>query len=94
MKQKAFRKPPAEGNVAYSDLIWVSENLPITMYREGDYPPLRGTLIGAGREAVLFTRGSVPVYRTYPGMRVLRPLMLPPTQTIRRLARLHASFWH
>ena len=30
-------------------------------------------MIGAGREAVLFTRGSVPVYRTYPGMRVLRP---------------------
>ena len=75
---EGFEEALAEANVAYSDLIWVSENSPITMYREGDYPPLRGTLIGAGREAVLFTRGSVPVYRTYPGMRVPRPLMLRP----------------
>jgi hypothetical protein len=37
------------------------------MYREGDYPPLRGTMIGLDREAILFTRGSVPIYRTYPG---------------------------
>jgi hypothetical protein len=48
------------------------------MFREGDYPPLRGTMIGLGKEALLFTRGSVPIYRTYPGMRVPRPLMLRP----------------
>lgn len=48
------------------------------MYREGDYPPLRGTMIGLDKEAVLFTRGSVPYYRTYPGLRVPKPLMLRP----------------
>ena len=32
---EGFQEAPAEGNVAYSDLIWVSENSPITMYREG-----------------------------------------------------------
>lgn len=73
-----FREALAEASVAYSDLVWVSESSPITMYREGDYPPLRGTMIGLGREAVLFTRGSVPIYRTYPGMRVPRPLLLRP----------------
>jgi hypothetical protein len=31
-----------------------------------------------GRQAILFTRGSVPIYRTYPGMRVPRPLLLRP----------------
>ena len=35
-------------------------------------------MVGLGREAVLFTRGSVPVYRTYPGLRVPCPLMLRP----------------
>lgn len=73
-----FREALSEANVAYSDLVWVSESSPITMFREGDYPPLRGTLIGLGREALLFTRGSVPIYRTYPGMRVPRPLLLRP----------------
>ena len=75
---EGFQEALAEANVAYSDFIWVSENSPITIFREGDYPPLRGTMIGADREAVLFTRGSVPFYRTYPGMRVPRPLMLRP----------------
>ena len=27
---------------------------------------------------MLFTRGSVPIYRTYPGLRVPRPLLLRP----------------
>ena len=54
------------------------ENSPITLHREGSYPPLRGTLIGLEDNAVLFTRGSVPYYRTYPGLRVPHPLMLRP----------------
>ena len=75
-----FREALAEANVAYSDFIWVSENSPITLYREGAYPPLRGTTIKVGSDAVIFTRGSIPVYRTYPGLRVPHPLMLRPHQ--------------
>lgn len=41
-------------------------------------PPLRGTMIGLGKEALLFTRGSVPIYRTYPVLRVARPMMIQP----------------
>jgi len=67
-----------EANIAFSDLVWISDSSPITLHREGDYPPLRGTMIGLGSDAVLFTRGSVPYYRTYPGKRVPRPLMLRP----------------
>ena len=73
-----FREALAEANVAFSDFVWVRENSPVTMYREGAYPPLRGTTFKFGRDAVLFTRGSVPVYRTYPGLRVPNPLMLRP----------------
>ena len=67
-----------EANIAHSDLVWISENSPITLHREGSYPPFRGTLVGLGGNAVLFTRGSVPYYRTYPGLRVPNPLMLRP----------------
>jgi argonaute-like protein implicated in RNA metabolism and viral defense len=73
-----FREALKEANVAYTDMIWISESSPITMFREGDYPPMRGTMIGLGKEALLFTRGSVPIYRTYPGLRVPRPIMLRP----------------
>lgn len=75
---EGFQEALSEANVDYSDFIWISERSPITMYREGDYPPFRGTMIGLGQEAILFTRGSVPYYRTYPGLRVPRPLMLRP----------------
>ena len=73
-----FNEALHEAKVRYSDLVWIFEKSPITLYREGDYPPLRGTMVDMGREAILFTRGSVPFYRTYPGMRVPRPLMLRP----------------
>src|SRR5258708_20822639 len=73
-----FREALKEANVAYSDFVWISESSPVTMYREGDYPPLRGTMIGLGKDALLFTRGSVPIYRTYPGMRVPRPILIRP----------------
>lgn len=73
-----FRQALDEANVRYRDFVWISERSPITAYREGSYPPLRGTTVRLGRDAILFTRGSVPFYRTYPGMRVPSPLMLRP----------------
>jgi hypothetical protein len=73
-----FREALKEHNIAYSDLVWISESSPVTRYREGDYPPLRGTMIGFDKDALLFTRGSVPIYRTYPGMRVPRPILIRP----------------
>ena len=41
-----------------------------TLVRDGNYPPLRGSFVQIGRDGLLFTRGSVPHYRTYPGLRV------------------------
>jgi hypothetical protein len=41
------------------------------------YPPLRGTLLRYDKDsALLYTRGSVEFFRTYPGMYIPRPLML------------------
>lgn len=43
--------------------------------RTGQYPPLRGTLLSlSDMTHVLYSRGSVDFYATYPGMYVPRPL--------------------
>lgn len=45
------------------------------LFRDGRYPPLRGTMLTLDeRTHLLYTRGSVPYYATYPGMYVPRPL--------------------
>lgn len=73
-----FRQALDEVKVAFSDFVWVLERSPITVYREGSFPLMRGATTKVGRDAILFTRGSVPFYGTYPGMRVPNPLMLRP----------------
>jgi hypothetical protein len=45
------------------------------LFRLGNYPPQRGTLWTLEPERhILYTRGSVPFYETYPGLYVPRPL--------------------
>ncbi len=45
------------------------------LFRYGKYPPLRGTLLSLDDFThVLYTRGSVDFFSTYPGMYVPRPL--------------------
>lgn len=85
-KTSKFRSEEAEGidaaltaaGVEMSDLVWVQESSPIAVFRQGNYPVLRGTFVDLGQKGLLYTRGSVPYYGTYPGMRVPRPLLLVP----------------
>ena len=58
-----------------SDLVWVQNPSPIAIFREGNYPVLRGTFVDLDGKGLLYTRGSVPFYGTYPGLRVPRPLL-------------------
>lgn len=45
------------------------------LFRMGNYPPQRGTLWSLEPDRhILYTRGSVPFYETYPGLYVPRPL--------------------
>ncbi len=86
MKTSRFETGEAEGfaaaieemGVAMTDMLWVSEGGHAMLLREGDYPPLRGSFVQLGPNGVLYTRGSVPYYGTYPGARVPRPLNLRP----------------
>ncbi len=45
------------------------------LLRRGSYPPLRGTWFELdARRQLLYTRGSVPFYATYPGLYIPQPL--------------------
>jgi hypothetical protein len=45
------------------------------MRKEGIYPPVRGTVIKIGvNDYILFTKGWIPYFRTYPGLRVPTPI--------------------
>ena len=56
------------------DLLHIT-NSDIRLYRDGVYPPLRGTLLQTSSKAFcLYTKGSVPFFETYPGLYVPRPI--------------------
>lgn len=58
------------------ELVWLT-NPATRLYRNGYHPPRRGTLLElSADEGVLYTRGSVEWYETYPGMYVPRPIAL------------------
>jgi len=86
LKTSRFRPEEAEGidaalknfNIEMADLLWIQESSPIAVFRDGNYPALRGTFIDLNGKGLLYTRGSVPYYGTYPGLRVPRPLLLVP----------------
>jgi hypothetical protein len=62
------------------ELVWLTSSDEAIVMREArTYPPLRGTLASlSDEEHLLYTHGSVPYYRTYPGLYIPRPLGLRP----------------
>lgn len=63
--------------IEIADYIWLPRKSPVRLVRDGDYPPLRGTAMRLDEKTtILYTRGSVDFFATYPGMYVPSPLML------------------
>jgi hypothetical protein len=68
LKTSRFRPEEAEGidaplkkfGIEMADLLWVQESSPIAVFRDGNYPVLRGTFIDLNGKGLLYTRGSVP----------------------------------
>jgi len=57
-----------------ADLLSITQSY-TRLLRANIYPPLRGTLLETGgREIILYTKGSVGFFSTYPGMYIPRPL--------------------
>ena len=75
-EEAGARKAIKEERINIFDLVHVTDS-DIRLYRDGVYPPMRGTFLQtSGRSGVLYTRGSVPFFETYPGMYVPRPVSI------------------
>lgn len=65
-----------ERDIDYADFVSIAKSM-TRLYRHGAYPPLRGSLIRFDKDqALLYTRGSVDFFRTYPGLYIPRALTL------------------
>jgi hypothetical protein len=72
-----FSAATDEKDVSQLELIWVQNRVRPRLFRSGQLPPLRGTILEFQTDALLvYTRGSVPFFRTYPGLYIPSPVML------------------
>lgn len=73
---RGFEAAATAAGVSTLDCVAV-QNTDIRLFRQGLYPPHRGALVSLSRtEHLLYTRGSVDYYRTYPGLYVPQPLKI------------------
>jgi len=76
-EDEGFAAGAAEREVSRLELLWVQLRSGPRLFRSGQLPPLRGTVLELQRDSMLvYTRGSIPFFRTYPGMYVPSPVML------------------
>lgn len=75
-EKEAFRAAIEAEKIGIYDLLTLDKSR-IRLYREGYYPPLRGTWVELEPQShVLYTRGSVAFYEEYPGMYVPQSLLV------------------
>jgi hypothetical protein len=89
-ERTGFDQAVAEADISTHDLLHLRDS-DLRLYRDGVYPPLRGTALEVDSdEFILYTKGSVQFFQTYPGMYVPRPLdvrVVSSEQTTRFLAQ-------
>lgn len=69
-----FQNAGDELRIDAIDFVTVMDSK-LRIFRKGLYPPFRGSFASVGdRRHILYTRGSVWYYRTYPGMYVPQPI--------------------
>lgn len=74
-----FHAAADERDIDHLDMLWIQRRGAPHLFRAGQLPPLRGTSVKLDeRSLLLYTRGSVPYFRTYPGMYVPQPLLIRP----------------
>ena len=65
-----------EVNIDTVDLVTVMDSK-LRLFRDGNYPPYRGTLVQLDDDReLLYTKGSVWYYQTYPGLYIPQPIEL------------------
>jgi hypothetical protein len=85
---QGFIKGIEERNIELYDLVNISRSY-TRLFRVGLYPPLRGTTVLVDEDqALLYTRGGVDFFQTYPGMYVPRPIEVVAIDTDRTVAAI------
>ena len=96
-----FRDAAQQERIDAIDLLSMRKSL-TRLYRQGSYPPLRGTYLELDKnESLLYTNGSIDFYRSYPGLYVPRPLSLTwdavqqtPLKLLREVLALTKMNWN
>jgi hypothetical protein len=71
-----FLSAASELRIDTVDFVTVMDSR-LRLFRSGGYPPFRGTSIDLDQNRqLLYTRGSINYYKTYPGMYIPQPLEL------------------
>ena len=69
-----LKQAAKDKNIFQIDLVTIQASK-IRLYRNAEYPPLRGTQVNLDKKRhLLYTRGSVPYFETYTGMYIPGPL--------------------
>jgi hypothetical protein len=77
---KGFQGAADDREIDFLELLWIQRRGAPHLFRTGQLPPLRGTSVRLDEGSLLlYTRGSIPYFRTYPGMCVPQPLLIRPT---------------
>jgi hypothetical protein len=99
---EGFESGAAGAGIQMLDLLWVLRRPTTRLFRTGQFPPLRGTVVELDETNVLvYTRGTVEFYRAYPGMYVPRPVVMnivrcetPMTEVAREALSLSKMNWN
>jgi hypothetical protein len=80
-ERQGFQAALGSVGIDIADMLTVRESF-TRLFRQDYYPPLRGTLLSLDeRTHVLYSRGSVEFFGTYPGLYVPLPLEIVCEQT-------------
>lgn len=74
---EGFDSAAKDHSISTVDYVSLDDDSGQRLFRYGAYPPLRGTYLSLDDyHLLLYTRGSVDFYATYPGMYVPQPLLI------------------
>lgn len=100
-EREGFIKALAQERIEHYEFVWVRSS-DTRLFRAGRYPPLRGTMLTLDPMThLLYTRGSVEFYLTYPGMYVPHPVEFrclspesPPARIAEEMLALTKMNWN
>ncbi|KAA0235916.1 MAG: hypothetical protein EDR02_01810 [Actinobacteria bacterium] len=91
-ERAGFAAAAEEAKIDLVELVWLSEHDPTRLFRTGTHPPLRGTFVSlADDRYLLYTKGSIDFYGTYPGMYIPAPLAIRPVDVAQSPEQLAAE---